>query len=366
MKNSVFALLLFCSFSGAAVGQIFYLQPFTGGTFPPGWSATSTRVVINNQVPSSGYDPPPASGGNNVRMNDCLPLGETVELNVSGVISTVGRTGIRVGFGHRRSMAHATPVSLAWSSDGVNWNTLGDVADGATTTWSALFFDLPAAAENVSNLRFRFSYVTQVNTNCTAPPNFRIDDFAVGENFSLPVELLDFSAQAEGSTVRLKWATASEYQSAYFEVERSRTGEGFGALGRVAANGNTSEVQYYEFTDDKPLPGLNYYRLRLVDVDGAFSYSAMRRVFLPEYFGRLRLFPSPATEVVHVGRNAEFPWEEGVRWEIFDLLGRLCMQGFAAQPTEGWSIPLHELPVGQYLLRCTTTGMQETHRFQKR
>lgn len=157
MKNAVLIFLLF-HLANLAEGQIFYLQSFPDANFPPGWSANSSRVVPNNNAPSSGYNPPPASGGYNIRMQDCLPLDETVQLTVSGVISTVGRTGIRVGFGRRRSNAHATPISFAWSSDGVNWTTISsNLAPSASDVWDAVFFDLPTAAENVSNLRFRFS-----------------------------------------------------------------------------------------------------------------------------------------------------------------------------------------------------------------
>ncbi len=356
-------LSLFFLLGYALWGQIFYLQPFNSGTFPAGWSPSDSRIVLSNQSVSSGYNPPPASGGFNVRMDDCAPPGETVQLTVSGVISTVGRTGIRVGFGRRRSAAHATPVLLEWSSNGTTWNTIStDVAAGATTTWNALFFDLPAAAENVPNLRFRFSYVTQESINCTTPPNFRIDDFAVGENFSLPVELLHFDVRPQAGRHHLHWATASEDHSAWFEVERSGEDFHFEPIGRVPAAGISREERHYEFSDDRPLRGANYYRLRLMDTDGTFSLSTIRQVHTGPDHGDFRVFPSPAQEVLHVIGRVEAG--QGTAWQVQDVLGRIWLRGTSAVGN-AWEISVQTLPAGNYVLHCVVGSKVCAVRFQK-
>ncbi len=362
-KVTLLGLLLFL-LNNALWSQIFYLQPFASSTFPAGWSSNDSRIVINNQAPSSGYNPPPASGGFNVRMEDCLPMGETPQLTVSGVISTVGRTGIRVGFGRRRSAAHATPVLFEWSSNGTTWNTIStDVAAGATNTWDALFFDLPAAAENVPNLRFRFSYVTEVNMNCTTPPNFRIDDFAVGENFSLPVELVRFDVRPEAGRNWLFWATASEHNSAWFEVERSGEDFHFELVGVVPAVGTSREERYYEFSDNRPLRGVNYYRLRTVDADGAFSLSTIRQVHTGFEHGDFRVFPSPVQEVLYVINRVETAGQE-TTWQIQDVLGRIWLRG-ASAGSNTWDIPVQALPRGNYVLHCAVDGKVHALRFQK-
>ncbi len=363
MRNSALVVLLL-ALANVVRGQIFYLQSFPDATFPSGWSANNGRVGPNNMAVSSGYNPPPASGGYNMRMQDCQPTGETVQLTVSGVISTVGRTGIRVGFGRRRSNAYETPVSLAWSNDGTTWTPISsDVASGATTTWDAVFFDLPPAAENESNLRFRFTYVTEEDINCTAPPNFRIDDFAVGENFSLPIELLHFEAQAEGDRIHLHWATAAEYHSAYFEVERSGPNARFETIGRVAAQGYAREARWYEFYDAKPMPGLNYYRLRLTDLDGTFSYSPIRQAHASRGGDEFRVFPLPAHDLLRVlGPISDA--DEGGHWQVLDLLGRVWLQGYATS-SAALEVPVYELPAGSYLLQLRPEGRLLTRLFQK-
>ncbi len=360
-KSTLTALLLWLN--GTLFSQIFYLESFPDSVFPAGWQTNSSRIFMHDRLNSSGYTQPPASGNYNVRMNDCQPVDQTVRLVISGVISTVGRTDIRVGFGRRRSTAHSTPILFEWSSDSITWHTIStDVASGATNTWSVLYFDLPPAAENVPNLRFRFSYTTQENVDCEGPPNLCIDDFAVGEKFSLPMELMYFDAWPEVGSNRLRWATASEENSAWFEVERSVSDFRFETIGRVAAAGSSRAERWYEFSDDEPLDGVCYYRLRMVDTDGTFSFSPVRQVHNSSLKGGLRVFPSPAREVLQVETSA--PAGQEARWQIWDFLGRLWLQGYASGD-DLWEISLHTLPAGSYVLQYSWGAVTLARQFLK-
>ena len=223
-KTFLFTLILCLAVSDEA--QIFYLANFNSG-FPTGWAPTDSRILLSNEAQSAGYTPPPASGGNNVRFDDCAPQDQTIHLVFNPGINTVGKTNLRVGFGRRVSSAWNNMVSLQWRVTGPGWNLVpgaDDVAAGASQTWDNIYFDLPSGAEGQTNLQFRFSFTTSLSANCTAPPNFRIDDFAVGENYSLPVELVNFEAKSVPPHVRLGWSTASETTNDYFAVEHSTDG----------------------------------------------------------------------------------------------------------------------------------------------
>jgi len=287
-----------------------------------------------------------------------------VRLNVNANINTVGKTNIRVGFGRRISPQWNNSVSLQWSPTGSTWHTIsGDVTAGASPTWDVVFFDLDAAAEGLTNLQFRFTYVTIENMNCTAPPNFRIDDFAVGENNSLPVELTSFEAQSVPPHIRLDWATASETANDFFAVERSADGRVFDEIGRVRGAGTTRTEQVYSFLDARPLAGSNYYRLRQVDMDGAFAYGPVR---MAEMFGadHIRLFPSPMRGNVLQVKFSE-PNQDAATWEIFDLTGRLLSQGTIAAGARDAEVPVHELLPGTYLWRMVESRRARTQMFQK-
>jgi hypothetical protein len=101
-----------------------------------------------------------------------------------------------------------------------------------------------------------------------------------GSPVSLPVEWLEFQAEALGGQVRLDWATASEENSAFFAVERSADGQAFGEIGRLAAAGSSSSPRSYQHWDADPLPGRSYYRLRATDQDGSFQHSNLAGVYM--------------------------------------------------------------------------------------
>ena len=90
---------------------------------------------------------------------------------------------------------------------------------------------------------------------------------------TLPVILIDFTVNESGGRNILNWNTASESNSSYFSIERSNDAQTYYSIGRVNASGFSSAEVKYNFTDDNPLEGKNYYRLVMIDKDGALEYS---------------------------------------------------------------------------------------------
>jgi len=95
------------------------------------------------------------------------------------------------------------------------------------------------------------------------------------------VELLSWSASPLGDHARLEWQTGQEIDFQTFVIERSPDGQRFLPVGQIAATGSFSE---YYFTDQSPLDVENertfFYRLKLVDRNGAASYSEALEVTL--------------------------------------------------------------------------------------
>lgn len=115
---------------------------------------------------------------------------------------------------------------------------------------------------------------------------------------SLPVTLLDFRAQKEGTKVQLSWNVAHEEGMAKYVVERSRNGKDFDSIGMVLASGASD----YELYDLKPFQGLNFYRLRQVENSGQIKYSATLTILFSEMASTLSVYPNPATD--HFSINA--------------------------------------------------------------
>lgn len=303
MKSKLLITILFSLIELSSFAQHrIYDQTFdSGSTLPAGWTATSSRVGISSQVANGTY-PIPSNGKatkiNNLIMESCLPAGEQVRLNIDGVVNTTGKTGIFVGFGRRRTTVFTSPVALEYSVDGTTWISIStDVSPATALDWDFVSYSLPADANNQPNLRFRYVYTTSGSSSCSssAVPNFRIDDFIVGDNIPLPVQLLSFDVKPIGNNVRLSWETASEINSAYFEVQRSTDMSEFIALKRIDATNNSNEKRWYSFEDENLPQGIYYYRLRQVDFDGkATNYKALA-VNISDDTPSILTYPNPVS-----------------------------------------------------------------------
>lgn len=179
----------------------------------------------------------------------------------------------------------------------------------------------------------------------------------------LPVVLTRFGAQAAGQVVAVGWATASEQNSAWFEVERSLDGVVFTKIGQVAAAGTTAQSQQYQLLDRAPLPGVSYYRLRQVDLDGAAHYSPVATVQLatPAAAPLLALAPNPTSGRVTV--QLVQATAQPAALQVLDALGReVYQQQLPAAATQEQTLDLQALPAGVYLVRVASASGVATRR----
>ncbi len=170
----------------------------------------------------------------------------------------------------------------------------------------------------------------------------------------LPVELTRFAATATPSGVGLEWATASEKNSAYFEVQRSATGQVFEALTTVPAQGTSTAAHAYAALDRAPLAGLAYYRLRQVDANGTASFSPVVSVRWLGVAG-LHVYPNPSTGTLYLSGTAG-----PVRYRVLNCQGQTLQAGEAAGPD---GVDVKRLPGGMYLLEISTENGRSLHRF---
>ncbi|SDX90390.1 T9SS type A sorting domain-containing protein [Hymenobacter psychrophilus] len=171
----------------------------------------------------------------------------------------------------------------------------------------------------------------------------------------LPVTLVRFTAQALPSGVKLDWATATELNNDYFEVQRSADGRVFAPIGRVPGAGNTSSGATYSFTDTAPLPGSGYYRLRQTDHDGSEVFSAVA-VATGRQQLEARIYPNPGTTTITLPAGAE----QAIRYRIYTATGRTVLAGHGAG---GTALDVQQIPAGLYLLELLTDGQRHVQRF---
>ncbi len=194
--------------------------------------------------------------------------------------------------------------------------------------------------------------------------------WTLGNDFTpLPVELTRFAVRALGPDARLTWATASEKNNAWFEVEVSTDGRTFRPIGRVAGHGTTPQPHEYAFTDPAVArygAPLLYYRLAQADTDGTVTRSDQRTLRVTAAPGPLTvtLAPNP----VGAGGAAvqlQGPQPGPAVLVVTDAVGRVVLHRAPTLLAGATEIALPELgtlPPGVYHLHVVQGGQTATTR----
>ncbi|MFT4023377.1 MAG: T9SS type A sorting domain-containing protein [Flavihumibacter sp.] len=173
----------------------------------------------------------------------------------------------------------------------------------------------------------------------------------------LPVKLISFTAilSAQGSSA-LKWETSQETNNAGFYIERSASRSNWETIGFASPATNNALKHQYQFTDAHPLRGINYYRLKQVDLDGKYEYSGIINVKY-QYSKRASVFPNPASDILSVVTG-----ENKFSVQVINMNGNVV-----ARFTNQKNLQIQQLPAGLYYLRLEyDNGGVENLKFLKR
>lgn len=114
-------------------------------------------------------------------------------------------------------------------------------------------------------------------------------------NNPLPVNLVSFEAKKEGQAVQLNWRTAEETNFSRFEIQRSQNSHEWKKIGTVDAKG----AGFYHFNDLDQLMSTQYYRLKMVDLDGTFQNSMVKNVVFSSVQPALSVYPNPVADYLY-------------------------------------------------------------------
>ena len=190
-------------------------------------------------------------------------------------------------------------------------------------------------------------------------------------NISLPLQLLTFTGSLQNDkAVLLKWKTANEIDVSYFEIERSSDGTAFNTIGSVNANGITSNntTSDYLYTDKKAVDQqslLLYYRLKMLDIDGKYTYSNIVTIQLNAVTDIMKASPNPTTGITDINFSSSV--NEKAVWKIADNTGRVLLQNSVQLRTgnNNWSIDISKLAPGAYYLSISGSGIDQKIKLQK-
>lgn len=282
----------------------------------------------------------------------CVPTTVPIRCSYASGPDTYAATG-----SYNTGMGHATYTPPQWAAA----STCGTCTQGATSNgW------VSGIAVTVGQ-----TYLMYISNFSQTGSAFNLDwNMQNGASLActiLPVELLSLSAKAAGQLVHVTWASLSEHNSSHYIVERSGDGQVFQPIGTVEAAGESQHRIDYAYSDLMPLHGANYYRLKQIDLDGAYEHTPAVAVFFGEEKPEPTIFPNPVTDVLQVA--FDMPIRGTAYLQVVDVNGRVIRD--RDLDLEGGpqtvSLRVHDLHAGTYTVRISTTvngGLQYT-RFVK-
>lgn len=406
MKSMMEFLLLFLLVlltENVVFGQSYASVPFTdnfsgtGSTLGSNWStsftnATRGRIERRALIGSWPKFNVPSADGNTLGSNYDASYGEPsgggmAIYNTSGsLISPNNYLSASLAVNLQNALAASATFQIVdWgtgygeSNDQLNvyLSTNGGASFGATPSvvplylvpyddgrWNNVTIDIGALA-NDNNLTLssttivKFTFNLKGKGNTSAPKEgsqfIYMDNFSMSASFTLPVELINFSASKIKETSFLSWQTASEINNDYFIVQRSSDGIHFDDLLKVKGNGNSTSLKDYVAYDENPINGINYYRLKQVDYDGKTEYSSVISIDFEKDENKFLVFPNPSSGLITVATQME---NDG-KIAIYDAIGKMVFYQDIKDNVPN-SISLEHLANGNYFIQLINNNNVST------
>jgi hypothetical protein len=242
----------------------------------------------------------------------------------------------------------------------------GTIADNASTNW--LFIH----SNQVAKVPFDKGYYAEFRVREFS--EFWLNNGGIGNDQSLPAELTSFTAKkVNAKDVLVEWTTASELNTIGYEIECARGNEEyrqnqFRKVGEMPSRGNSTSIQQYNFTDlENNKQGVRYYRLKIIDGDGRFTYSAVRPVVFDSEV-KWQVYPNPSGGIFNLVYQVNDG--EALNLKLYDINGKMVLQskvngnGFVQKHTV--DLQKGQFATGMYLLEVIAGDKKQVFRLIKK
>lgn len=182
--------------------------------------------------------------------------------------------------------------------------------------------------------------------------------FSTGSSAALPVTFALFRAAVNQNNVQLNWTIGQQVNAKNFLVERSSNGTGWEQVGSLVVSAISNQYQYTDATNND----VNYYRLKIVDLDGKIAYSDILVVRLKGLLANVSLAPNPTTNNVNIsiGHNVS---QQSFIINVFNHGGQLVARRTISSGTSVLSFDVSNYKAGIYTLDIVFAGgVRESHK----
>jgi poly(beta-D-mannuronate) lyase len=229
--------------------------------------------------------------------------------------------------------------------------------NAGTGSYPAVILDneqqLRTGANDIGADEYSAAFPVSVGFTALDPTNVGPNGVSATYSYTLAgavsVKLLQFEARKYNNAARLNWVTANEENFSNYEIDRSTNGSDFKKIGSVHTTGN-SNTQTYTFDDPAHNKGKNFYRLKMTDADGRFTYSPVRMI---NFAVSVNVYPNPVKEILYIQSDAVSDKQMQIRLMAAD--GRV-VKSISTKQLSLASLPVANLSAGIYLLQVSTAS----------
>jgi len=219
-----------------------------------------------------------------------------------------------------------------------------DTGFQGSTSWMQ-YADTRVAPAGTRTIRIRLLSDATINSDSDG----YFDDISLTHTSTLPVTLLSFESTIVGSAIAVNWQTAKEESNDFFTIEKSPDGVHWEIIAVKKGALTTDQLTHYQLMDEEPVHGIQYYRLKQTDVNGATTtYPIIVQAFHTTE-EELLLFPNPSFGQVNVQVT-----DSGVKTlRVLSSAGREVLTESTFE-TNDYFLDLSELPRGYYVIEVHT------------
>ncbi|HTN45110.1 MAG TPA: GEVED domain-containing protein, partial [Flavipsychrobacter sp.] len=253
------------------------------------------------------------------------------------------------------SVFSGTPHVAIWidlDDDGVLSNTTEQLATVAVAATATVPLSIPATALlGTHRMRIRYTYNGNPSAMdpCADLTLGETEDYMVNVTAPLAIKLTAIHAENEGVVNNVLWSTASEDKGDYFILERSANGTDYTDITVIDANGRASSYVYKDHT--APV-GRSYYRLKMSDAGGKYSYSKTASAYKKSRAGlSASLYPNPASAAINLELVAS--GDQEIQYEVVNIIGKVVKSG-TYQVTNGMNktkLDIASVTSGKYFIK---------------
>ncbi len=358
--KTFFTLYFITIFCNTLISQTSIWNNSITGTDPSSFNPYTSGDVVSGNITVSGIGRGSGlinTGSTNDRYNMAGWNSSTLDPSDYFSFTLTPATGGRINF----SSLH---ITLQVSAQGPVNFFIGSSLDNYSSPLGTITASTSPGTSNTINLNSIFHVTTSITFRIfgwnasSSSGTFSVNDFDFKGSALLPVQLASFELTNSSGKPQIFWSTYSESNNKYFVIQHSKNGLDFTEVMTVNGSGSSDQLHRYSVIDPNPFIGINYYRLKQVDLDKKITIYPAKSIYY--FLSDVLVYPTFFKDRISYELPSTADYNE---WQISDVLGTVVLKNKIEYLSH--QISLSALIPGMYLISFISQVSRQTIRIIK-